>query len=262
MRWVVGVLQLLTFIILPVAGHAQDRTFLFTMTTPELRDQSVILNYNAGYGHKTFEPFGGNGMEQNLGLQGNINRTFSYIAHVGLAFGDGSTNTSQQGEILAHLLNAENSGIDLSAGAGMRHEYSGDNVLLGRAILGRQFASWLSYGNLILEKPLSSHRDNVDLITTVGFSYRLSGAVRLGIEAVGQDLEGFWDENEAEGGAVVFVGPTMNITFSRIPCTFTIGGGEIFRATRSTRTSQAFRDLPYQKGNGYVIRNMISFGVF
>ncbi len=261
MRSVMVMLQLLVVFALPSAALAQDRSFLFTVTTPELRDQSAVLNYGAGYGHKTFEPFGGDGLEQNLGFQGNINGAFSYIAHAALALDDGATNSSVRGEIIAHLIRAEDRGVDISAGGGVLHEYSGTDVLIGRAVIGRQFTSWQSYGNVILEKPLSSDRDAIDLITTIGFSYRLSGAVRLGLEAVGQDLEGFWEEEEAEGGATIFVGPTVSIAIPRLHCTYMIGGGEIIRATRSARTSQALRDLPYKKGNGFIIRNMVNFGL-
>ncbi|MCE5249780.1 hypothetical protein LLG96_06120 [bacterium] len=252
---------LLTLILISTVAQAQDRAFLFTLTTPECREQPMLVHYDTAYGHKTFEPFGGDDLEQNLGLQANFGKSLSLIAHFGLAMDNRTTSTSQHVELLAHLMKAEDHIIDFSAGAGVRHEYSDTDVLLSRFMLGRRFTSWQSYSNLLLEKPLSSDRDNIDLMTTVGVSYNISGALRLGIEMVGQDIEGFWEENEAEGGAVLFAGPTVGITLPWIPCTFTIGGGPIFRASKSSRTSQAYRDIPFKQGNGFVIRNMVTFGM-
>jgi len=40
-------------------------------------------------------------------------------------------------------------------------------------------------------------------ITSVGWARKLPHGVSLGIEAIGKDLEGFWDSKEAEGGALV-----------------------------------------------------------
>jgi hypothetical protein len=242
-------------------AQAQDRSFLFTFTSPELSEQSTSVNYSSAYGQKTFEPFGGDGIEQNLRLKANVWKSLSFIGHLGLANDKNSTVSSQQGELIANLMRADDHIVDFSAGVGLRHEYSGDDVLLGRFVVGRQFISWQSYGNFILEKPMSNDRDELDLITTFGFSYTLPHSVRLGIEAVGQDLEGFWDKNEAEGGATLFVGPTVGFVIPGMPCNFTFGGGIIFHATTSTRNNQVDRDLPIRHGNGFVIQNMIIFGL-
>ena len=242
-------------------AQAQERAFLYTFTSPELSEQSALVNYSSAYGKKTFEPFGGDGIEQNLRLKANMGKTFSFIGHLGVALDKKSSVSSQQGELIANLMSAEDHIVDFSAGLGVRHEYSGDDVLLGRFVVGRQFRSCQSYGNFILEKPMSNDRDELDLITTFGFSYTLFPTVKLGIEAVGQDLEGFWDKNEAEGGATLFLGPTVGFVIPGLPCNFTFGGGVIFHATTSTRNNQVDRDLPIRHGNGFVIQNMISFGL-
>ncbi|MFA6470896.1 MAG: hypothetical protein WCU00_02555 [Candidatus Latescibacterota bacterium] len=241
--------------------QAQDRTFLFTFTSPELSGQPMSFTYGSAYGRETIEPFGSNGVEQNIGLQARMGKSVAFIGHAGLAFDKKTTNASQYGELITHLLRAEDHVVDFSAGVGFRHEYTGADVLLSRFIIGRRFSSWQSYGNLILEKPLSKDRDAVDLITTAGFSYAVSPSFRLGFEVVGQDLEGFWEENEAEGGATLFIGPTVGIVVPGMPCTFTLGGGVIFHATKNARTSEVVRDLPSHQGNGFVIQNMISFGL-
>jgi len=53
-------------------------------------------------------------------------------------------------------------------------------------------------------------RDPLDVMVTLGASYRVAGAFRLGAEYVGQDLEETFDPG-AEGGARHFVGPAASL---------------------------------------------------
>ena len=76
---------------------------------------------------------------------------------------------------------------------------------------------------------------------------------------MGQDFEGFWDKEEAEGGAVLFVGPVFVASFPNNSWTFTLGGGPILRATQSPRASLAPRDVPTSKDNGYVIHAALNY---
>jgi hypothetical protein len=261
MRSVNSLSMLLILCLVSTVAYAQDRPFLFTLTFPDSVERAAFVHYDAAYGRETFEPFGGDEIEQNLGLQANLGKSFTLIAHVGLALDEASTKTSQHAELLGHVIRSDKHFVDISAGAGMRHEYSGTNVLLSRVVVGRQFTSWQVYGNLLLEKPLATDRDAIDLITTFGLSYRISSTIRLGLEAVGQDLEGFWDENEAEGGARLFVGPSVALALPGTPWTFALGGGAIFRGSQSARTSEAVRDLPVGRENGFVIRGVVRFGL-
>lgn len=240
---------------------AQDRPFLFTFTPSSAEQPGLFLQYAAAYGKQTFEPLGGDAVEQSLGVQANITADWTLLGHLGVAFHDGTSRSSQHVELLARVLKAEAHVVDLRAGAGVRHEYSGTNVLLGRASIGRRFKSIMAYGNVLLEKPLSSDRDAVDIMFTLGASYDLSRSLRIGLEAVGQDLEGFWDDEEAEGGARLFVGPTASLAIEGTPWNITVGGGAIIRATTSNRLSSAFRDLPATAENGFLIRTMVGFAL-
>jgi len=250
---------LFAFIFLTSAAMAQYKPFLFTMTPTGVGNS--FAHYDAAYGQHTFEPFGADNVEQNLGLQAGLGENFSLAGYFGLALGNGSSSTTEQGEFIANLLKAGNMPVDFSAGLGFRHEYSGTDVLLGGFILGRQFNSSALYGNLLLEKAFAANRDDIDLTTTIGFSQRLSSSINVGIEAVGQDLEGFWTPDESEGGAVIFVGPSSSIYFPGTNLNLVIGGGPIIRATYSSRTSSALRDLPTNGENGFVIRTMLCLGL-
>jgi hypothetical protein len=94
----------------------------------------------------------------------------------------------------------------------MLHEASGVNVLLMRVVAGRSTESSHVFGNALFQKPLSSERDAVDVITSVGWARKITRAVSLGVEAIGEDFEGFWDSEEAEGGARLLAGPSLHIS--------------------------------------------------
>ena len=111
--------------------------------------------------------------------------------------------------------------------------------------------------NVLFEKPMSGDRDAVDLITSAGFGRRFGTAVTMSVEAVGQDLEGFWDPEEKEGGARLMVGPSLSVAPPTARWQLTLGGGPIVRATRSNFASTADRPLPSR--NGYVVRTAVGF---
>jgi hypothetical protein len=77
------------------------------------------------------------------------------------------------------------------------------------------------------------------------------------VEAVGQDLEGFWDPAEKDGGARLMAGPTIAIAPPTAHWQLTVGGGPVLRATRSDFASGAERPLPTR--NGYVLRSAVGF---
>jgi hypothetical protein len=243
------------------AVKAQQHSFLFTLVPPDQAGPPIVLQYDAAYGRETFEPMGGDNVEQTLGIQARLNESMLLTGRLGFATTNVSTLSSQHVELLVRTLNSANNFLDVSLGPGFRHEYSGTNVLLGRIIVGRHFASWDVYGNMLFEKPFSPTRDDIDLVLTLGWRYSVSTAIRVGIEGVGQDLEGFWEENEAEGGARLFVGATLAAAVPATSWTFTLGAGPILRATQSNRFSSALRDLPLSSGNGFVVHAAIRFGL-
>lgn len=53
-------------------------------------------------------------------------------------------------------------------------------------------------------------RDALDVMLILGANVKLSRIVRLGVEYVAQDLEGYFDDEEAEGGVRHFLGPTAS----------------------------------------------------
>src|SRR4029077_4392016 len=126
---------------------------------------------------------------------------------------------------------------------------------LARAVAGRESETWRLHGNLLLQKPLSSARDAIDLITTVGGAWKLTPSFSLGIEGIGEDLEGFWDPFEAEGGARMLVGPSFHVAPPGKKWQFTATGGPAFHPSDTGRSSDALRDLPSARQRvGYALK--------
>lgn len=113
------------------------------------------------------------------------------------------------------------------------------------------------------EKAFDKTRDKLDFISSLGYQHRLGDQLYLGVEALGQDLEGFWEKDEAEGGAKLMLGPSVNFTPNYSKLSFTLAGGPVFYATRSSvLPSEAIRELGSGAvRNGYTMRAMINFNL-
>jgi hypothetical protein len=82
----------------------------------------------------------------------------------------------------------------------------------------------------------------------------------VGFEALGEDLEGFWEKEEAEGGAKVLVGPSVNLLPNNSRFSFSFSGGPVLYATKSDLSNpNAIRDLPYE--SGLAVRAMVLFNL-
>jgi hypothetical protein len=238
-----------------VAG-AQGTPFLFTVMPngPGARTSAYGF-YEVGYGERTFEPVAGDRIEQAVGIRANFGSSVTLLARTGVASLDGSTRVSPRGELLVSRPVGQT--FRLAAGVGYAREYSRTDVALARFGVGRTTSHSMLNANVLLEKPLSGERDAVDLITTAGFGRRLGSAVTMSVEAVGQDLEGFWDPEEKDGGARLMIGPSLSVAPPTARWQLTLGGGPILRATRSDFASYADRPLPTR--NGYVLRTAVGF---
>jgi len=285
MPWLRRFAAILVF--LPGAALAQDRPFVFSVTTATDTSSKPQVNvaYDVGVGEPTFHGNdAANAPEQRFVVQAAIGR-WTLIGHAGLTHSSGATTGSQQGEVLYSVLQQRTSGVGLAVGGGVLHEAGGVNVLLrtsgvglavgggvlheaggvnvllGRVAAGRDFDAWRLYGNALFQKPLSSGRDAVDLVTSIGWARRLTPSLSLGVEGIGEDLEGFWEEEEAEGGARLLVGPSLHFAPTGARWQMSVAGGPMFHPKDTGRTSQAIRDLPAStKRVGYAVRTSFAYG--
>jgi len=221
---------------------AQERPFLFSVSTATEEKPALRFDYDLGVGERAFQSDIANQPEQRIGVQGSYGR-LTFLGRLGISDTGSSYQSSQSAEALISVVRPS-SAIALAAGGGVLHEADGGNVLLARVVAGREAEAWRLYGNVLFQKPFSSARDSLDLITSVGWAAKLSDAVALGAEAIGEDLEGFWDTQEAEGGARLLVGPSLHVSPRGHRWQLIATGGPMFHPADTGRASAAFRDLP------------------
>jgi hypothetical protein len=248
---------------------AQDRPFLFTVTTGSDAGfgARTLLSGDLGYGRRSFRSVAPERAEQSVTAQIALGSRVTVLARTGLAFADPSATStvSAQGEVLAGLLPAD-AAASLFVGVGGLRDYAGTAVFLGRVGAGFSGARWEAAGNLRLEHAFVAHdgtateapRDGVDLITTAGVARR-SGSVRLGVEAVAEDLEGFFDREEAEGGAKLMIGPTVRWAPEGSRWQLLVGGGPVLRLTQSVAVATGGAPRELTGGSGYVLRTAVGY---
>lgn len=234
-----------------VSGAESSEPFLFSVSslTPEHTNWS--LDYSGSYGERVSGQFGYDGVNQQLAIKGYLGKKFTLYAYN--AFGISATDnvvSAQQAEIIRNFFGGtKNNGLRLGGGLGFRRDYSDVKSLLGRITFSYNASKWKTTGNLLFEKALAANRDELDFITSVGVHYCLAANFYGGIEAIGEDLEGFWDDEEAEGGAKLLVGPSLNLTPQKSKLSFSLAGGPVFYATRNqVYNPDAIRELPSQAG--------------
>jgi len=243
------------------SATAQERPFLFSVTTePADAKPAMRFDYDVGVGERAFQSDVANQPEQRIGVQGSVGR-LTVLARLGIASAGSAYQSSQSAEALYSVL-APARPLSLAAGAGVLHEPDGVNVLLSRIVAGRTTEASDLYGNLLFQKPLSSQRDAVDLITSVGWARKLSRDMSLGFEAIGEDLEGFWESNEAEGGARLLIGPSLHVSPHNRRWQLIATGGPLFHPSSTGRSSGAFRDLPPEASRtSYAVKASLSIAL-
>jgi hypothetical protein len=245
----------------PASRSVEDRPFLFSLSTLPADSMRLSVHLDSLVGESAFNVMESDRPEQRLALHAALGHRLTFVGRVGVSDSRQDARSSQQGELLVSVLQSVASRGSLAVGGGVRHETAGANVLLGRIAAGRSFSGWRMDGSALFEKPFSTGRDAVDLITTFGLSRRVTSAVHAGIELFGEDLEGFWARDEAEGGARLMIGPSIRITPPARRWQVSLAGGPMIHATRSGRTSEASRGLPSSGGrSGYAARASLGYG--
>ncbi|WP_295720861.1 hypothetical protein [Mucilaginibacter sp.] len=240
----------------------QPQPFLYTINTLNPSGRNWSVNYSGGYGEHTVTPIGFDGVDQNISVKGYLGQKFTFLATLGTGFSNnGGVHTLQQAELLRDFIGGNQPmGFRIGAGLGFRHEFNNDNVAFSRITAAYDVTSWKVGANVRLEKAFDARRDGLDIITSIGLHRHISGQFFAGVEAVGQDLEGFWQSDEAEGGARLLVGPSVNYAPSGSRFAFTLCGGPIIYATRSNFAQgqfAAYRELP--ANNGFTLKFNVGF---
>jgi hypothetical protein len=239
----------------PVLLLAQGRSTLYSLSTLDAERGAPLFYGDVSYGERAFAAVGGERLEQLVGVQLALGHRLTLAARAGVATSETETPVTQQVELLRDVRRAPNGSI--AAGLGATREYEGTVALFSRLAFARSWRSHRVLANAIVEKPLDSERDAVDVITSAAWMRGSSSGVQLGVEAVGQDLEGFWEPNEAEGGARLYIGPALTLPLARNGWRFTLAGGPVLHGTSSQQSSSASRPL---SSGGFVFRARVSGG--
>ena len=130
--------------------------------------------------------------------------------HDGL-YGLDSTSSGVSGALRFSPLTG---GTRLVASFGALRDLSGHAGVFSRASFAADLGALRLAGGFHAQHLFDPTRDALDVMLTAGASVALPSALRLGVEWVGQDLEGALDPLEKEG-VRHFVGPTLGFAFGK-----------------------------------------------
>jgi len=249
--------------LLAAPSQAQTRPFVYSVLPAPSTMAANRLYADMAYGRDLFQGLGPESFEQRVGLVVRLPSVLSFLAEAGWAPHDNATRSDAtvRGELIARLPMFGRAIVAL--GAGGMQDYSRTAVATGRLILGYAWPHTVAAANLRLEHPFGNgahedRRDPVDVIMTLGLSHVATGALRLGLESVAEDLEALVASDEAEGGARVMLGPSLALAPPGTRWGLVVVAGPVVRLTNSPVSgtmSGARRDLP---NTGYVIRTSLT----
>ncbi|MBC6112616.1 hypothetical protein ACFOG5_23995 [Pedobacter fastidiosus] len=247
------------------ASSLASQPFLFSVNTLTAENQKWNIHYSGSYGERASGQFGYDGLGQQFGVKGYLGSRFTLYATASVGFANGGgISSAQQAEVIRDLIGGKEAfGFRLGAGLGLSRDWSNTGSAISRISASFDQLNWRLVGNLRFEKAFDKTRDKLDFISGLGFQHQITNGFYLGFEALGQDLEGFWEKDEAEGGAKVMVGPSINLSPSRSKLSFSLSGGPVFYVTRSSVVpSEAIREIgSIASGNGYTIRALVNFNL-
>jgi hypothetical protein len=105
--------------------------------------------------------------------------------------------------------------VDLALAGGYLRELGGANGAWGRVSVGGSYKGARFVATAIGSHVFEKGRDGVDIMLTAGATYAVLPILRLGAEYVVQDLEGAWEEEEADGGIRHFLGPIASLELAK-----------------------------------------------
>jgi len=239
-------------ILAPWVAAAQDRPFAFASSPAAWDRDGALVFIEPAYADAAPAGMASDGFASRMGFEARVASRVLLLGDVSFRSSEERSPADYRAEALFDLRPGGGTGLRLAAGTGYHHEASGASVWIGRLVGERVLASSRFLGDLRLEKAFSSdsERDALDAIVTLAAARQLGRGFSFGAEVVGEDLEGLWEPEEAEGGARVLAGPSLHWIRPDRRLLLTLAGGPVFRFRENARSSAAPRSL----GNGYAVR--------
>ena len=236
------------------AAFAQAPPLVFTVAVPERTSSDTTVRASAVIDERGLALWNGTASDFGIGvdLTGTKWTVHSITSGTTLPVGSHLRPTFQQVEVVRSLFFSESASV--AAGGGIRQEWDGTRVLVGRVLAGADVGRGRLQGNLVLERALSSSikRDAADVVTSMGWSRRIGDRLAVGVEGIGQDLEGFWDAAEAEGGAKLLVGPSLHFESARGDWSASAIVGPVVHSSSTVRP-KSFSATPADGGSHFGI---------
>ncbi|RME20211.1 MAG: hypothetical protein D6806_16845 [Deltaproteobacteria bacterium] len=191
----------------PVAAGGWPSPYVYHRVG-EAEGRKVVLEAETAYGTRDSRFFGRKGFEQLLRALVYPAAFVGIEAQAGLLIQEGDSAGAASLKLLLNLIRQDRSLFDLQLGAGYVHDYRGADLPFFEFMAGKTIGPFDLRTTVRMEIPLAEGRDEVDIMTGLAASAGLADWARLGIEVGLEDIEGFWEREEAEGGAKVVAGPT------------------------------------------------------
>jgi hypothetical protein len=245
----VGVLLLMTALAsvlrpAPAVAQIAAPSLLFTAPQPDASLHVGEAETTTAIGERSLLLFQGQTFDPGTSIEARSGRGFvvrSSIGSVDFTAGGQRFRSFQQLEVLRSIRSTGRA--QFAVGGGVRQDWGGAQTFVGRVIAGIRIAGGRLEGNAVIEKGekggASGRRDAFDVITTVGWSRAVNERVALGIEGIGQDLEGFWEHDEAEGGARLLIGPSVRVASPGKRWSVGVAGGPLLRSTSTASGTPA-----------------------
>ncbi|GEM_PF-805618 len=204
---------LVTFVLAGSVRAADPGSPYVYQRTGQGTEGAFAVMLETAYGTRESRNFAPDGVELGLRLRGQPLGWLGLEGFAGLLLdpgrGGGLGSYAAGLEALARALRQDLHAVNLDLGLGYLFDYRGDHIPRARLTLGRSFGDLdLSLGGL-LEIPVgSAGRDEADVMVALAASYAVTPWYRQGFELAGEDLEGLFEAEEAEGGAKLLFGPT------------------------------------------------------
>jgi hypothetical protein len=191
---------------------AQTPPLVFTVPVPPERPSSdTKVQASAVVEERALALWGGDQSDFGVGVALSVpNWTVRSITSVTpRPIDNHSRPTFQQIEVVRSVFS--NGSLSVAGGGGIRQEWDGTRTLIGRVLAGSNLGPGRLQASVVMERAESSplKHDAADVVTTLGWSRPISDRVSVGVEGIGQDLEGLWDPAELDGGAKLLVGPSL-----------------------------------------------------
>jgi hypothetical protein len=239
-----------------VNAFGQAPPLVFTVAVPERTTSAAYVRASAAVEERGLTLWGGTSSDFGVGVDvaGRRWTVRSITSMTALPVGHHRYSTFQQVELMRPVLATESASV--AGGGGIRQEWDGTRVLIGRVLAGADVGRGRLQGSLVMERAVSSpvRRDAADVVTSLGWSRRIRERIAIGVEGIGQDLEGFWNPAEAEGGTKLLVGPSVHVHSRSREWTASVTAGPALH-TSSTALSPSVRAVSRSDGGR-------PFGVF